>query len=107
MAARSSRLPAAARRPKWSAKNETLEHFERFAWTLIVPETGDRFRLREWQLPLLEDWFAGGSDPEFFTHLREMPTGQGKSALLGALALHHATYCVPKPRVFVVGEPVL
>jgi phage terminase large subunit-like protein len=36
-------------------------------------------------------------------HLWEWPTGQGKSALLGALALHHATYCVPKPRVFVLG----
>ena len=103
MATRSRRLPPGIRLPKWSPDNESLEHFERFAWTLIVPETGERFRLREWQLPLLEDYFAGGPIAEFFEHLWELPSGQGKSALLGAIALHHGTYCVPRPRVFVVG----
>jgi phage terminase large subunit-like protein len=103
MAARSRRLPPGIRLPEPSPENETLEHFERFAWTLFIPETGERLRIREWQIPPLEDWFAGGPDPEFFQHLWEWPTGQGKSALLGGLALHHGTYCVPKPRVFVVG----
>src|SRR4051794_16355411 len=104
MASRSSRLPAAARRPEWSPENETLEHFEKFAWTLIVPETGERLRLIDWQIVVLTDYFAGGAKlPLFFQHLWEIPSGNGKSGLLGALALHHGTYCVPKPRVFVVG----
>jgi hypothetical protein len=103
MAARSRRLPSGIRLPQPSKENDTLEHFERFAWTLWVPELNERLRLREWQLPLLEDWFAGDDEPEYFQHLWELATGQGKSALLGALALHHATYCVPKPRVFVLG----
>jgi phage terminase large subunit-like protein len=103
MAARSRRLPHGVRHPEWSLENESLEHFERFAWTLIVPDTGERLRLREWQLPPLEDYFAGGIDPVFFQHLWEWPTGQGKSAIFGALCLHHATYCVPRPRVFVIG----
>lgn len=85
-------------------EKETLEHFERFAYTLIVPETGARLRLQGWQLALLEDYFAGeGPSPAFFQHLWEIPSGNGKSGLLGALALHHGTYCVPRPRVFVVG----
>jgi phage terminase large subunit-like protein len=104
MAARSKRLPAAARRPEWSSENETLDHFERFAWTLIVPETGDRLKLLDWELCVLEDYFAGGAKtPDFFQHLWEIPSGNGKSGLLGALALHHGTYCVPRPRVFVIG----
>lgn len=117
MAGRSNRLPAGVRRPEWSPENETLEHFERFAWTLRIPETGERMRLRDFQLCKLEDYFAAlreeviGPDgepivtltPEFFTNLWLEPSGQGKSGLLGALALHHGTYCVPRPRVFVVG----
>lgn len=104
MAARSNRLPAAARRPEWSPEKDTLEHFERFCFTLIVPETGQPFRLLSWQLTVLEDYFAGSaSEPDFFQHLWEIPSGNGKSGLLGALALHHGTYVVPRPRVFVVG----
>lgn len=104
MANRSRRLPPGLRLPQWSPKNETLEHFERFAHTLWVPGAGERLRLRSWQLCKLEDYFAGDpADPEFFSHLWLEPTGQGKSALLGALALHHGTYCVPRPRVFVIG----
>jgi phage terminase large subunit-like protein len=105
MGARSRRLPPGVRRPEWSPENETLEHFERFSATLWLPERIDeRLRLLSWELEVLEDYFAGGaSDPEFFQHLWEIPSGNGKSGLLGALALHHATYCVPLPRVFVVG----
>ena len=104
MASRSSRLPAAARRPEWSAENETLEHFEEFCWNLIVPETGERFRLLAWQLVVLADYFAGTAlEPLYFQHLWEMPSGNGKSGLFGALALHHGTYVVPRPRIFVVG----
>lgn len=104
MANRSRRLPPGIRLPQWSSANETLEHFERFAHTLWVPGTEERLRLRDWQLCKLEDYFAGDpADPDFFSHLWLEPTGQGKSALLGALALHHGTYCVPRPRVFVLG----
>src|SRR4051794_8289455 len=103
MAARSRRLPPGIRLPEWSPDSVSLDHFERFAYTLFVPETGERLRLRDWQLAPLEDYFAGGRDAEFFQHLWEWPTGQGKSAIFGALALHHGTYEVPKPRVFVLG----
>jgi phage terminase large subunit-like protein len=104
VANRSRGLPRGIRLPQWSPTNETLEHFERFAYTLWVPGAGERFRLRTWQLCKLEDYFAGDpADPEFFSHLWLEPTGQGKSALLGALSLHHATYCTPRPRVFVIG----
>lgn len=104
MANRSRRLPPGIRLPQWSPGNETLEHFERFAYTLWVPGTQERFRLRSFQLCKLEDYFAGGpADPEFFAHLWLEPTGNGKSGLLGAVALHHGTYCVPRPRVFVIG----
>lgn len=112
MASRSRRLPRGIRTPQWSIENETLEHFERFAYTLIVPESGERLRLREWQLAPLEDYFRARQEthagilslvPEFFQHLWEWPTGQGKSALFAALGLHHGTYCVPLPRVFVLG----
>lgn len=113
MAARSRRLQRGVRLPTWSPENETLEHYERFAYTLIVPGTRDRLRLREWQLGPLDDYFralreedAAGVEtlvPEFFQHLWEWPTGNGKSAIFGSLALHHATYCVPLPRVYVLG----
>lgn len=111
MAARSRRLPPGIRQPEPCKENETLEHFERFAYTLIVPELGEPLRLREWQIPPLEDYFRTVTDPEFdgqltpefFAHLWEWPTGNGKSAIFGALALHHATYVVQLPRVFVIG----
>jgi hypothetical protein len=103
MAGSRRRLPAGVRAPEWSREKDTLEHFERFAHSVWVPETNERFRLRPWQLDPLEDYFAGGADPEWIKHLWEWPSGQGKSGLLGLLALHHGTYCVPKPRVFVVG----
>lgn len=107
MAGRSNRLPAGVEPPEWSPEKETLEHFERFAWTLIVPETGERLRLQSWQIDVLQDYFAGDSlNPTFFQHLWEVPSGNGKSGLLGALALHHATWVVPRPRVFVVGGVV-
>lgn len=106
MAARSRRLPPGIRLPEPSPENETLDHFERFCYTLWVPELNERLRLQEWQLPPLEDFFAGGSEAEFFQHLWEWPTGQGKSAILGALGLHHSTYVVALPRVFVVGGEI-
>jgi phage terminase large subunit-like protein len=92
-----------------------LDHFERFCWTLPDPDSIDgRFRLQEWQLGPLEDFFSRlqtGRSPdnsplweaEFFQHLWEWPTGNGKSTLNGAICLHHGTYVVKLPRVFVIG----
>lgn len=98
------RLPEGMRYPNPDPENETLEHFERFAWTLPDPDTTEgRFTLEEWQIGPLEDFFAGGSEAEFFQHFWEWPTGNGKSSLFGAIALHHSTYVVKRPRVFVVG----
>lgn len=119
MASRSRRLPPGIAPPEWSAEKETLDHFERFCWNLWL-EDETRFRLREFQLAKLEDYFAhrrreietAGADgaivrvelePVYFTHLWEEPTGQGKSGLLGALSLHHGSFVVPRPRVFVLG----
>jgi len=104
VSSRSNRLPRGIRLPQPSPENETLEHFERFCWTLPDPDSIDgRFELRAWQLDPLADFFAGGSVAEFFQHLWEWPTGNGKSSLFAALALHHCMYVVKRPRVFVVG----
>jgi hypothetical protein len=89
--------------PNADPANETLEHFERFCWTLRNPDTGERFKLEEWQLGPLEDFFAGQADATYPTQLWEWPTGTGKSTLNGAIVLHHATYVVRRPRVFVIG----
>jgi hypothetical protein len=101
---RSRNLPRGVRSPQPSPENETLEHFERFCWTLPDPDSIDgRFELRSWQLDPLSDFFAGGKVAEFFQHLWEWPTGNGKSSLFAALALHHSMYVVKRPRVFVIG----
>lgn len=104
MPVRSNRLPRGIRVPVPSPENETLEHFERFCWTLPDPDSIDRrFELRAWQLDPLADFFAGGSVARFFQHMWEWPTGNGKSSLFAALALHHSMYVVKRPRVFVIG----
>jgi len=104
MSGRLIRLPEGIRLPEPKPENETLEHFERFAHTLPDPDSIDgKFKLEEWQYGPLEDFFAGGSQAEFFQHFWEWPTGNGKSSLQGALALHHGTYVVRRPRVFVIG----
>jgi phage terminase large subunit-like protein len=97
-------LPEGIRLPEPRPENETLEHFERFCYTLPDPDSIDgRFKLEEWQLGPLEDFFRGGAQAEFFQHFWEWPTGNGKSSLQAALSLHHGTYVVRRPRVFVVG----
>jgi hypothetical protein len=103
MAARSRRLPPGIRLPEWSPENETLEHFERFAWTLWVPETNERLRLRDWQLEPLEDYFAGGA-----TRVLPAPLGvadrpgQERAARRARAAPRHLLRPA-SPRVFVVG----
>lgn len=89
---------AAVWQPERSPEKHNLDHFERFCWTLKLPDDGGRFRLEEFQLVVLEDYFNG-----FFENLWELPTGTGKSTLLGALALHHVVYVRRRPRVFILG----
>lgn len=104
MSERSRRLPHGIQLPEPDPEKETLDHFERFCWMLPDPDsTAGRFKLEEWQLGPLEDYFAGGPVARFFQHFWEWPTGQGKSTLFGAIALHHGTYVVRRPRVFIVG----
>lgn len=104
MSERSRRLPQGISLPEPDPEKETLEHFEKFCWMLPDPDSIDaRFKLRPFQMGPLEDYFAGGSEAEFFTHFWEWPTGLGKSTLFGALALHHGTYVVKRPRIYVVG----
>jgi phage terminase large subunit-like protein len=104
MSERSRRLPQGLVLPEPDPSKETLDHFERFCYTLPNPDThDDHFRLQEWQYGPLEDFFAGGKEAEFFQHLWEWPTGLGKSTLFGAICLHHGTYVVKLPRVYIVG----
>src|SRR4051812_44979821 len=84
--------------PERSLEKDCPDHFERFCFTLRLPDDGGRFRLEEWQLEICADYFDG-----VFENLWELPTGQGKSTLLGALALHHGTYVRVNPRVFILG----
>ena len=115
MSERSRRLPQGLNIPEASPEKETLEHFEKFCWALPDPNSHDaRFKLEEWQLGPLEDFFAkrdpavdedvvGLHEAKFFQHLWEWPTGVGKSTLFGAIILHHGMYVARLPRIFVVG----
>jgi hypothetical protein len=95
---RGSRRRPVAWLPERSPDKDTLAHFERFCYSLRLPDDGGRFRLEDWQLAILEDYFAGVMESLWL-----LPTGQGKSTLLGALALHHGTYVRRNPRVFILG----
>jgi hypothetical protein len=103
MSGRSKRLPPGIRLPEPHPDKETLDHFERFCWACPDPDSGEgHFRLQEWQLPPLEDFFKSGSEA-IFQHLWEWPTGNGKSSIFGLIALHHSMYVVRRPRVYVIG----
>lgn len=84
--------------PERSPEKHTLEHFERFCFSLQLPDHGGRFRLESYELGGLEDYFKG-----ILETLWLWPTGMGKSTILGALALHHGTYVREAPNVFVLG----
>lgn len=64
----------------------TLEHFERYAH-LLVFDDGSRRGLEPWQLGLVKDLFAG-----FKRNLWIIPEGNGKSTLVGMIALYGADY---------------
>lgn len=104
MSERSRRLPRGIQLPEADPEKESLDHFEKFCWMLPDPDSSHgHFRLEEWQLGPLADYFDGGNKATYFQHFWEWPTGLGKSTLFGALALHHGTYVVRRPRVYVVG----
>lgn len=84
--------------PERDPSKHTLDHFERFCFTLKLPDGGGPFKLQSFQLAMLEDYFAG-----ILESLWLMPTGVGKSTLMGAVALHHATYVRVNPNVFILG----
>jgi hypothetical protein len=87
--------------PERSPEKDTLEHFARFCYTLRLKDGAGRFDLEkkgQWALAALEDYFAG-----VFETLIFVPTGNGKSTLMGALALHHCTYVRTDPRTIVLG----
>jgi hypothetical protein len=107
---RRSAVPAAVVRwPQRDLRKHTVEHFGRFFATLRMPDGAGRRVLQDFQLAKLEDYFHEWDDAGelvregFFENLWLEPTGMGKSTLLGALALHHATYVRVDPRVYVVG----
>lgn len=68
---------------KLRGKPGTLQHFR--AWSrLLRTEDGDPFRLERFQAKVLADYFAGAREL-----VAMIPKGNGKSTLLGALALYH------------------
>jgi phage terminase large subunit-like protein len=84
--------------PERSPEKHTLEHFERFAFTLELPDDRGPFRLQPYMCDALEDYFAG-----ILENLWLWPTGQAKSTLLAALGLHHGTYVRASCKVFILG----
>lgn len=91
------------RQPERDPAKDSLDHFERFCFTLKLVDTYAPFRLEDWQLCMLKDYFGEGDVPDALEHLWELPTGQGKSALMGALVLHHGTYVRANPNVIILG----
>jgi phage terminase large subunit-like protein len=78
----------------------TLEHFERFCGKLVL-DNGKHFRLEPFQRTLLSDYFAGTRET-----LALLPSGQGKTTLFAALALHHLLFYRDGdgPEVFIMAS---
>lgn len=84
--------------PERSFEKHNLEHFERFCYRLKLPDGLGPFRLQDFQLVKLEDYFNG-----VLENLWLETTGAGKSTLLGAVLLHHGTYVRENPNAFILG----
>ena len=63
-----------------------IDHFAAFCERLTL-DSGRRFLLEPFQRKLLSDYFAGAEET-----LALLPKGNGKTTLLGAVALHHLLY---------------
>lgn len=128
MAARAKHrvTPLANRWPERDPSKHNLSHFEKFFSTLRMPDGIGNGRLQDFQLAKLADYFSEWAPcttphvpgvtcadcygvgkvitrPGFFQNLHLEPTGQGKSTLMAALALHHCTYVRVDPRAYVLG----
>lgn len=77
---------ATARRPKPPAQPFTLPHFRAWASDLIL-DTGQSWHPEDFQEWFIEDLFAG--IPECWL---VVPEGNGKTTLLGGVALYHAEF---------------
>ncbi|HET6409144.1 MAG TPA: hypothetical protein VFG14_14745 [Chthoniobacteraceae bacterium] len=64
----------------------TVEHFKEYA-SLLVFDDGERRVPEDWQLALVKDLFSG-----FRRNLWIIPEGNGKTTLVGMLALYGADY---------------
>lgn len=84
--------------PERSFEKHTLDHFERFCFTLKLPRDLGPFRLEDHELAFLKDYFDG-----IRRNLWLLPTGSRKSMLLGAVALHFGTYVCEDARIFLLG----
>lgn len=90
--------PASSWLPERSIEKHTLDHFERFCFSMKLPDGLGPVRLEPHEIVALEDYFNGV--PE---NLWIWPTGQRKSMLLGLLGLHCGTYVRANARIFIVG----
>ncbi len=89
---------AAVWTPERSLDKHCLEHFKRFCSSLQLPGGLGAFELEDYELTMLADYFDGVVESLWL-----LPTGQRKSMLLGALALHCATYVRENARIFILG----
>lgn len=72
-----------------------LEHFLEFCAKLRL-DNGRPFELEDWQLEVLADYFDG-----VFETLLLLPSGNGKTTLYAAIALHHLLY-TEDPKGFII-----
>lgn len=84
--------------PERSLEKHSLDHFQRFCASLQLPNGLGPLVLEDHELTMLADYFDGVVE-----NLWLLPTGQRKSMLLGALALHCGTYVRANSRIFILG----
>jgi phage terminase large subunit-like protein len=87
MATRTSRRSAGA-----PPKPFTVDHFRLYARKLVL-DSGDSWEPEDWQLEVIEDIFDGMQQIWLI-----VPQGNGKTTLMGGLALYHADF-TPSPWV--------
>lgn len=105
--------PLASRWPERDLSKHSLEHFSKFWATLKFPDGQGTRPLQDFQLAKLADFYSewerdengslSVSRPGIFSNIWLEPTGQGKSTLLAAVAIHHVVYVREDARAFVLG----
>lgn len=97
---RSSWTPAATNAKdgeKYIFVKPTLQHFLEFAPKLRL-DNGKPFVVEDWQAKVLTDYFDGVTET-----LLLLPSGNGKTTLLAAIALHHLLY-TENPEAFIMAS---